>query len=89
MKPIQVYLEDSEVRRLKKLAIDKGITLSALIRLYIVVKDKVAKENPELVKQFNKVAEKLKDQPAGALCRVHGTPLDNRGRCLQKGCKYA
>lgn len=22
-------------------------------------------------------------------CKVHGTPLDSRGKCLQKGCKYA
>lgn len=22
-------------------------------------------------------------------CKIHGTPLDNRGKCLQKGCKYA
>jgi len=23
------------------------------------------------------------------LCKEHGTPLDSRGKCLQKGCKYA
>lgn len=23
------------------------------------------------------------------LCKVHQTPLDSRGKCLQKGCKYA
>jgi hypothetical protein len=23
------------------------------------------------------------------LCKVHGIPLDSRGRCMQKGCKYA
>lgn len=23
------------------------------------------------------------------LCKIHQTPLDNRGKCLQKGCKYA
>lgn len=22
------------------------------------------------------------------LCKVHDTPLDGRGKCLQKGCKY-
>lgn len=22
-------------------------------------------------------------------CKVHGLPLDNRSRCLQKGCKYS
>lgn len=26
---------------------------------------------------------------AKELCKVHGTPLDARGKCLQKGCKYA
>lgn len=24
-----------------------------------------------------------------SLCRVHRLPLDARGRCLQKGCKYS
>lgn len=23
------------------------------------------------------------------MCKVHGLPLDSRGRCLQKGCKYS
>lgn len=23
------------------------------------------------------------------LCKIHGLPLDDRGRCMQKGCKYA
>lgn len=23
------------------------------------------------------------------LCKIHGIPLDGRGRCLQKGCKYS
>lgn len=27
--------------------------------------------------------------PLNKLCKIHSTPLDNRGRCLQKGCKYA
>jgi hypothetical protein len=25
----------------------------------------------------------------GPVCKIHGTPLDFRGRCMQKGCKYA
>lgn len=25
----------------------------------------------------------------GPVCKIHGTPLDARGKCLQKGCKYA
>lgn len=24
----------------------------------------------------------------GKLCKIHGTPLDDRGKCLVKGCKY-
>ncbi len=23
------------------------------------------------------------------LCKIHDIPLDSRGKCLQKGCKYA
>lgn len=26
---------------------------------------------------------------SNGLCKVHGVPLDSRGKCLQKGCKYA
>ncbi len=25
----------------------------------------------------------------GPLCKIHSLPLDGRGKCLQKGCKYA
>lgn len=25
----------------------------------------------------------------GGLCKIHGTPLTDLGKCLQKGCKYA
>jgi hypothetical protein len=28
-------------------------------------------------------------KPPKNICKVHGTRLDDRGRCLQKGCKYA
>jgi hypothetical protein len=24
-----------------------------------------------------------------SFCKTHSTPLDSRGKCLQKGCKYA
>lgn len=29
------------------------------------------------------------DRLAQGLCKIHQIPLDTRGRCLQKGCKYA
>lgn len=25
---------------------------------------------------------------SNGLCKIHATPLDSRGRCMQKGCKY-
>lgn len=31
-------------------------------------------------------ANKIK---SNGTCKVHGLPLDSRGRCMQKGCKYA
>lgn len=30
----------------------------------------------------------MKPRPT-VVCKIHGTPLDSRGKCLQKGCKYA
>lgn len=42
------------------------------------------------------LANKIKKTPPGGLarfegpiCKVHGFPLDSRGKCLQKGCEYA
>lgn len=26
---------------------------------------------------------------SNGICKIHSIPLDNRGKCLQKGCKYA
>lgn len=49
---------------------------------------KLAKENPELVKTFDKIATVV-GKAQGDLCKIHGIPLDARGKCLQKGCKYA
>lgn len=30
-----------------------------------------------------------KSRITNGICKLHGTPLDSRGKCLQKGCKYA
>lgn len=32
---------------------------------------------------------KVSERFSGPTCKIHGLPLDERGRCLQKGCKYA
>lgn len=29
------------------------------------------------------------DRFSNGLCKLHGVPLDSRGKCLQKGCRYA
>jgi hypothetical protein len=29
-----------------------------------------------------------KDRFNQGVCKIHGLPLDSRGRCMQKGCKY-
>lgn len=39
-------------------------------------------------KQAKKAAAKIA-RPNGKFCPIHGSPLDGRGKCLQKGCKYA
>lgn len=39
--------------------------------------------------QFHDGASGFTFEAKKALCKIHGTPLDSRGKCLQKGCKYA
>lgn len=39
-KPIQIYLEEDDIKSLKKLAIDRGVTLTSLIRNKIILLDK-------------------------------------------------
>lgn len=33
--------------------------------------------------------QRASELPPAKLCKIHGIPLDDRGRCMQKGCKYA
>lgn len=41
-------------------------------------------------KMFSNQAEDMSNKRLlNGLCKVHDLPLDDRGRCLQKGCKYA
>lgn len=37
----------------------------------------------------DKTLEFNERRTANGVCKVHGLPLDDRGKCLQKGCKYA
>lgn len=55
--------------------------------------DGVESPGPTVIKDAHtaqKITANLATDKAGnGLCKVHGTPLDTRGKCLQKGCKYA
>lgn len=44
-----------------------------------------AEIDPILIPQ---VAKNI-DRYSNGLCKIHSTPLDSRGKCLQKGCRYA
>lgn len=43
----------------------------------------------EVVKELSRQQNNPRFTGAIASCKVHGLPLDSRGRCLQKGCKYS
>ena len=48
--------------------------------------DKINIKSPkDAMKQIEKINPKFEYK----LCKIHGTPLDSRGKCLQKNCKYA
>lgn len=44
---------------------------------------------PEEVVEIAKTLNLSPDRGSNGICKVHHTPLDNRGKCLQKGCRYA
>jgi hypothetical protein len=46
--------------------------------------EKVISRAAEVYKELTK-----SNRFEGPLCKIHGTPLDARGKCLQKGCKYS
>lgn len=50
-----------------------------------------AKRAMTVLNEPEKILEKIKKTAAGKpnLCKQHGTPLDSRGRCMIKGCKYS
>lgn len=44
---------------------------------------------PKILEPILDNIEKGTNRAVNGLCKAHGTPLDDRGRCMQKGCKYA
>lgn len=38
---------------------------------------------------MTRIAQAHTDKDYHGLCKIHGTPLTDKGKCLQKGCKYA
>jgi len=90
MPKMTVYIRKDDIDEWRKLSAKSTFVHNALniVReggeeaLGLIVDDRTQVTN--LDKPLVKV--NLKGEP---LCKVHGTPLDTRGRCLQKGCKYA
>lgn len=49
-------------------------------------------ESPKIIKSPAQAIKAVKELPKpsdSGNCKVHGIQLDKRGKCLQKGCKYA
>lgn len=94
MKPIQVYLETNTIKRLKQEALDQDVSLSDIVRKY--VGDAIEQQpaaGPQIIKtktQAAKIAaERTTISDARKVCPIHAVPLDDRGKCLQKKCKYS
>lgn len=49
------------------------------------IDEKIEVTSPDL----NKVIPVSSGRLSNGLCKIHGTPLDDRGRCMVKGCKYS
>lgn len=56
-----------------------------------VKKVKINKVKPKIIKTKDDAVQAATSiqLPKIALCKIHEIPLDFRGKCLQKGCKYA
>lgn len=55
----------------------------------VPVINKAIKERVEIEKVLDNIPIIPLPTPVRKLCKIHGLPLDDRDRCLQKGCKYA
>lgn len=76
----------------KALEPEEKIAVKEHIKVLIPPKPKKEKKvKPKVIKtpQEAEVATASIKLPTINLCKIHGVPLDNRGKCLQKGCKYA
>lgn len=75
MKPIQVYLDPTEIKRLKQEALDKGLNLSDLIRLYLHIKH-VAEKMPKSTAAPQKItkADKATIAIADTIIESKGVP---------------
>lgn len=54
----------------------------------VTAKNKVSKEVPKLEPEVIANISVGPTRGVNGICKVHGTPLDSRGRCLVKGCKH-
>ena len=75
---------------------DKWLLISnKSLFVHQALNDSIETKSPKILKPEIKpetkleTFNKLKETIGVKLCKVHGLPLDGRGRCLQKGCKYS
>lgn len=105
MPQVTVYIRDEDLPKWKGLEKKSEFIHNALANMMVVSSSDVpmTSDNPSQLKTINSPKKvptpKLPDIPGiitadklpsnVKLCKIHDTPLDSRGRCLQKGCKYA
>lgn len=82
---------DKEVKqvRVKTAKVVTAVTMPVPGKARQVIKTPAeAQEAVSIVANLKNDSEQIKDK-SYQNCKIHGTPLDVRGKCLQKGCKYA
>jgi hypothetical protein len=87
---IHMALRGNDIPKVNK-AIDERIEIQKVIKplmrqMKSTVNDVYAAQS---LGQLPNAPKTLSKREANGVCKIHGTPLDYRGRCTQKGCKYA
>ena len=95
MPHVNIWIRNEDLKAWKEIG-DKPTFIHDAIKVQNSIKigsmyPKVIKTPKDAVEASTRIGLSHPDKSTGftGLCRDHGTPLDYRGKCLQKGCKYA
>lgn len=84
----KVIVNDSEISKAPDM-----LTQEARYGAIVINPKELEPPRPKTInapKEVVEIAQSLNlKKDRNGLCKIHGIPLDGRGRCLQKGCKYA